>query len=181
MNIVQAECRSSEYRLSSQAPCRFNPQAAEYIPRSVVFPPTFDVARYSTTPDLLSALNVTESSQTSEALRDKLESDARKAKMDRRASERDLNLAKADIESLQKHIRELMDDAETDRMYTEDLRARFEDLARENKKLVTEAKSTKVKTDEHATKVKELESELEIQKEKIGRLEKELHLKEPLF
>ena len=101
--------------------------------------------------------------------------------MDRRASERDLNLAKADIESLQKHIRELMDDAETDRMYTEDLRARFEDLARENKKLVTEAKSTKVKTDEHATKVKELESELEIQKEKIGRLEKELHLKEPLF
>ena len=181
MNIVQEECRSSEYGLSSHAPGRFNPQAAEYIPRSVIFPPTLDTVQYSTASTLLPGSNVKESSDNSEALRAKLESDTRKAKMDRRAAERDLILAKAENESLQKHIRELMDDAETDRTYTEDLRRRFKNLTRENEKLAAEAKSINLKTDEHASRIKELELELKSQREKIGRLEKELILKEPLF
>ncbi|PVH78779.1 hypothetical protein DL98DRAFT_655828 [Cadophora sp. DSE1049] len=182
MEVAQAEYRSSEYRLS-QAPGRFNPQATEYIPRSVVYPPNFGASGHSTTSSLslLSALKITESSETSEALRTKLESDAKKAKMDRRAAERDLAVAKADNASLQRHIQELMDDAETDRMYTEDLRRRFKEMTRENEKLAVEAKSTKLKTDEHDDRIKDLEAELQGQKENVGRLEKEIQLKDPLF
>ncbi|KAH7360871.1 hypothetical protein BKA65DRAFT_547583 [Rhexocercosporidium sp. MPI-PUGE-AT-0058] len=170
MISMRAEYRVSEYRLSSKAPAQFNPQAAEYILRSVVYPPNFPTFGG---PGYLR--------QVSEALRAKLESDAKRAKLDRRMAERQAAIANAENESLRKEIGDLTDDAETDRMYTEDLRRRFKEMSRDNEKLVVEAKSAKSKIEKQAAKIKELEQEVKGRGTKVGKLELELQLKEPLF
>ncbi|KAG4441091.1 hypothetical protein IFR05_003445 [Cadophora sp. M221] len=78
--------------------------------------------------------------------------------MDRQMAKRQVALVNAKNESLRKEIGQLTDDAETDRMYTDDLHRRFKEKTWENEKLIAEAKSLP-----------------------MGKLELEMQLREPLF
>ncbi|KAL2074855.1 hypothetical protein VTL71DRAFT_8634 [Oculimacula yallundae] len=170
----------SNYRLSSKSgQSQFNPEALEYVPRSVTNASHLTESRQSSS--ILPSSKVLELLETSEGIRDKLEADVKKAKMDRRIAETNFAVARGENKVLRKEVQELTDDAETARMYTEDLRRRFKEVVRQNEMLVADVEKAKSTANKHAARIKELEKEKESLETKVAKLEIELKVKEPVF
>ncbi|CZT08692.1 uncharacterized protein RAG0_13712 [Rhynchosporium agropyri] len=152
------------YRPASKPLVQFNPKALEYEPQVFAKPIVLANLTYAapSASNTLPPSKALSSLETSEALRDKLEFGIRKAKVDRRTAEAQLAIANAERTIMRRDIQEMMDDAETARMYTEDLRQRFEEVVRQNEKLVAEAETAKLKKDQYAIKIKDLEQEAKL-------------------